>query len=716
MISKDDIWVYPFFEEQPGIRMQRCQLLTRILNCLIRVILFGVMAAALVPQRPVLAGGMTVDTLVDEQDGSCSDGDCSLRDAVQLAGAGTEIQITAEGTISLNSTLAIPESLSLKGPGKDRLTINGNGHQAFLIQGGPTTISGLTLMLGRAARGGGIYLSAGTMLTLADCDVRANVASQAGGGLYADTDSKLVIRNSTIRNNRASQKGGGVYAASAATLTLTDVTFSQNAVTSLMGQGGGLYADSSALSVTNSAIQGNLAAQIQGLGGGMYIHQGTIAIARTVWVGNQAGAQGGALFAEGSTGRLVNVTLSENKSPEGAGMAVSGGKINVINSILWSHSTGGTGAQVEAQASNPLDIRISIVQGGGPGANILDQDPMFLRVPTPGSDSAWGTSDDDYGDLMLRPHSPGVGAGELSSCAPLPSGASQPGCDLGALVYANHSPTEIRLSGTQVSEHSEKGTRVGSFSTVDADSGETFTYRLVSGPGGQDNASFSLEGDQLLTAGSFDYEKRGRYSIRVQSQDWRGASIEQQFNISISNISSDEQVDELPSTGFAPQQVTSLPIQPVGLSYTPLASLELEIPQLGIQTEITGIPLTDGAWDVTWLSNGVGYLEGTAFPTHAGNSVLSAHSILANGLPGPFYHLDELSWGDEVIVHAWGQRYIYEVRDVREVRPSDVSILHHEERPWLTLITCHGFDEESGAYRWRTVARAVLMRVEAEDK
>lgn len=48
--------------------------------------------------------------------------------------------------------------------------------------------------------------------------------------------------------------------------------------------------------------------------------------------------------------------------------------------------------------------------------------------------------------------------------------------------------------------------------------------------------------------------------------------------------------------------------------------------------------------------------------THAGNTGLTARAYLADGSPGPFVELGKLSYGDQIIVHLDGQRYVYEVR------------------------------------------------------
>jgi len=170
-----------------------------------------------------------------------------------------------------------------------------------------------------------------------------------------------------------------------------------------------------------------------------------------------------------------------------------------------------------------------------------------------------------------------------------------------------------------------------------------------------------------------------------------------------------------PATGFAPDRQTSIPVQPASEAYRDYGSLSLEIPTIDLETEIVGIPLDDEGWDVTWLWDQAGYLAGTAFPTWDGNSVLTGHVVLPSGLEGPFARLRELGYGDRVIVHGWGMRYIYEVREVDIVRPNDASIFRHEERSWLTLLTCQGYDERSETYRWRRVVRAVLMRVAADD-
>ena len=70
----------------------------------------------------------------------------------------------------------------------------------------------------------------------------------------------------------------------------------------------------------------------------------------------------------------------------------------------------------------------------------------------------------------------------------------------------------------------------------------------------------------------------------------------------------------LPSTGFAPGVETPLSSQPLDEKYFSLGDLWLEIPKLGVQIPIVGVPQAKGSWDITWLGDQVGYLDGTALP------------------------------------------------------------------------------------------------------
>jgi LPXTG-site transpeptidase (sortase) family protein len=168
----------------------------------------------------------------------------------------------------------------------------------------------------------------------------------------------------------------------------------------------------------------------------------------------------------------------------------------------------------------------------------------------------------------------------------------------------------------------------------------------------------------------------------------------------------------LPATGFAPNVVSYVPPQKADQAYQQMDSLTLEIPSLRVNTPLVGIPNDMGDWRLDWLWDQAGYLEGTAFPTLPGNSGITGHVYLSNGKPGPFVKLNTLKYNDQVIVHAWGQRYIYQVRSVLEVKPENISVLSHEDISWLTLVTCQDYNQANNSYSMRVAVRAVLVKVE----
>ena len=178
-------------------------------------------------------------------------------------------------------------------------------------------------------------------------------------------------------------------------------------------------------------------------------------------------------------------------------------------------------------------------------------------------------------------------------------------------------------------------------------------------------------------------------------------------------VTAAEQLAVLPQTGFRPGVVTHLPAQGSSEMYQQFNYVSLEIPSLGVEAPIVGVPVSEDGWDLTWLGDQAGWLHGTAFPSWAGNSAITAHVVDANGQPGLFKDLSNLKWGDEVIVHAFGQTYVYEVRTVEKyIHPDDTSsVFEHEVYPWLTLITCEGYDEDSDSYNWRVVVKAVQTSI-----
>lgn len=81
-------------------------------------------------------------------------------------------------------------------------------------------------------------------------------------------------------------------------------------------------------------------------------------------------------------------------------------------------------------------------------------------------------------------------------------------------------------------------------------------------------------------------------------------------------------------------------------------------------------------------------------PKDGGNFVLSAHRFIMGMTPqqtlrkSPFYNIDKLTVGDEIVIDYNGARYIYAISEKRSVKPEAVEIEQRTAQPQLTLYSC----------------------------
>lgn len=104
-----------------------------------------------------------------------------------------------------------------------------------------------------------------------------------------------------------------------------------------------------------------------------------------------------------------------------------------------------------------------------------------------------------------------------------------------SVTDVNETPTNINLSANSIAENSGAYATVGTLTTTDPDTANTFTYTLVSGTGDTDNASFNISGNALRASSSFDFETKSSYSVRVRSTDQGGLYTEKVFTINVIN-------------------------------------------------------------------------------------------------------------------------------------------------------------------------------------
>ena len=139
---------------------------------------------------------------------------------------------------------------------------------------------------------------------------------------------------------------------------------------------------------------------------------------------------------------------------------------------------------------------------------------------------------------------------------------------------------------------------------------------------------------------------------------------------------------------------TDLPLQNERQKYGDLDSLRVEIPKLGQSVPIVSVPLSDHGWDLTWLWNQAGWLEGTAYPSWYRQYGYYRPCLSAQWFSGTVCQSGRLSWGDEIVLYAHGLKYTYQVRITDLVAADDYSILQHKNQDWLTLFTCKEYNDQ----------------------
>lgn len=103
------------------------------------------------------------------------------------------------------------------------------------------------------------------------------------------------------------------------------------------------------------------------------------------------------------------------------------------------------------------------------------------------------------------------------------------------VTNVNEAPTDLFLSGASVREKQPINTVVGSFSSTDPDSGETFSYSLVNTENcpGTDNADFNLWNNTLRTSAIFDSLIQSSYTLCIRTTDQGGLSLDRPFTIPV---------------------------------------------------------------------------------------------------------------------------------------------------------------------------------------
>ncbi len=147
------------------------------------------------------------------------------------------------------------------------------------------------------------------------------------------------------------------------------------------------------------------------------------------------------------------------------------------------------------------------------------------------------------------------------------------------------------------------------------------------------------------------------------------------------------------------------------------AERKIFFPNAGTVGRIVTVPRIPGGWDVTYLQDLVGHLEGTSWLGETGNTVLAGHFEDEVGDPGPFRYLYHAEVGDRIMVQDGGesQFLVYQVTEVFTTSPTDLEVLRNTLSPRLTLITCDAWNPDRDTYEERLVVIAEPIQVVASS-
>lgn len=119
---------------------------------------------------------------------------------------------------------------------------------------------------------------------------------------------------------------------------------------------------------------------------------------------------------------------------------------------------------------------------------------------------------------------------------------------------------------------------------------------------------------------------------------------------------------------------------------------QLVIPKIGVTAPIVFSASNDEKIIQENLTKGVVHYSGTAEPGTIGNSFITGHSSNFWWIKGNFNYifvnLDKLVAGDQAKIYYNGNKFVYQVREVKVVEPTDTSVLSQTDTPVLTLMTC----------------------------
>ncbi len=139
--------------------------------------------------------------------------------------------------------------------------------------------------------------------------------------------------------------------------------------------------------------------------------------------------------------------------------------------------------------------------------------------------------------------------------------------------------------------------------------------------------------------------------------------------------------------GHRQQQLTSQLHRPTAQSTTPATTHPNGVI---IPSMLLNQPILEGPVSQTYaiLNHGIWRWPQGSTPDQGGNTTLIGHRFTYTQPQGVLYYLNKVKIGDEIGVWWSNKLFVYKVRDIREVQPTETSIEAPTTDARLTMFTC----------------------------
>ncbi|CAB1063265.1 T1SS secreted agglutinin RTX, partial [Olavius sp. associated proteobacterium Delta 1] len=159
-----------------------------------------------------------------------------------------------------------------------------------------------------------------------------------------------------------------------------------------------------------------------------------------------------------------------------------------------------------------------------------------------------------------------------------------------SMSAVNDAPADITLSNNSINENLPPGTLVGTFTSTDADAGDSHTYSLAStGAGDIDWLFFTIAGNELSARVTLDYEAKSFYSLLVITEDQSGEIFEKPFTIVVNNVNNEAPL------GITLTNSAISENQPAGATVGTFLTTDQDIGQIHLYSLAAGLDDDDNA-------------------------------------------------------------------------------------------------------------------------